>query len=163
MRGGGKPHVRNFQTVFFSSSKEKKMQNVLKRKNIYILFKNLEIKNILAQTYVLEHSGSFDMHTGKRQKKSIVGATSTRWQIVLLQGLLVVDCIIRVCNLHVVYNIYCIILGSACSLYLIFIVLLQGLLVALQNASAKSLIVVFTDNGSKDLKLEKEIVRSFNM
>jgi len=37
--------------------------------------------------------------------------------------------------------------------------LTQGLLVALQNASAKSLIVVFTDNGSKDLKLEKEIVR----
>merc|ERR1712106_563856 len=35
----------------------------------------------------------------------------------------------------------------------------QGLLVALQNASPKSLIVVFTDNGSKDLNLEKEIVR----
>ena len=30
---------------------------------------------------------------------------------------------------------------------------------ALQNASEKSLIVVFTDNGSKDLKLEKEINR----
>ena len=37
--------------------------------------------------------------------------------------------------------------------------LAQGLLVALQNASPKSLIVVFTDNGSKDLKLEKDIVR----
>ena len=36
---------------------------------------------------------------------------------------------------------------------------LQGLLVALQNSSPKSLIVVFTDNGSKDLNLEKEIVR----
>jgi hypothetical protein len=35
----------------------------------------------------------------------------------------------------------------------------QGLLVALQNASPKSLIVVFTDNGSKDLKLEADIVR----
>jgi len=37
--------------------------------------------------------------------------------------------------------------------------LTQGLLVALQNASPKSLIVVFTDNGSKDLDLEREIVR----
>jgi len=37
--------------------------------------------------------------------------------------------------------------------------LAQGLLVALQNASPKSLIVVFTDNGSKDLDLEREIVR----
>jgi hypothetical protein len=36
---------------------------------------------------------------------------------------------------------------------------MQGLLVALQNASPKSLIVVFTDNGSKDLDLEREIVR----
>jgi len=35
----------------------------------------------------------------------------------------------------------------------------QGLLVALQNATPKSLIVVFTDNGSKDLNLEKEIIR----
>ena len=40
-----------------------------------------------------------------------------------------------------------------------YISLFQGLLVALQNASEKSLIVVFTDNGSKDLKLEKEINR----
>merc|ERR1711936_1158059 len=37
--------------------------------------------------------------------------------------------------------------------------LAQGLLVALQNASPKSLVVVFTDNGSKDLMLEKDIVR----
>ncbi|XP_023323925.1 uncharacterized protein LOC111697967 isoform X2 [Eurytemora carolleeae] len=37
--------------------------------------------------------------------------------------------------------------------------LTQGLLVALQNATPKSLIVVFTDNGSKDLNLEKEIIR----
>ena len=37
--------------------------------------------------------------------------------------------------------------------------LLQGLLVALQNASPKSLVVVFTDNGSKDLMLERDIVR----
>merc|ERR1711962_456817 len=37
--------------------------------------------------------------------------------------------------------------------------LTQGLLVALQNSSPKSLIVVFTDNGSKDLALEKEIIR----
>ena len=36
---------------------------------------------------------------------------------------------------------------------------MQGLLVALQNASPRSLIVVFTDNGSKDLDLEREIVR----
>ena len=35
----------------------------------------------------------------------------------------------------------------------------QGLLVALQNASPRTLIVVFTDNGSKDLRLEREIVR----
>ena len=35
----------------------------------------------------------------------------------------------------------------------------QGLLVALQNASPKSLVVVFTDNGSKDLMLERDIVR----
>ena len=37
--------------------------------------------------------------------------------------------------------------------------LFQGLLVALQNASPKSLVVVFTDNGSKDLMLERDIVR----
>lgn len=37
--------------------------------------------------------------------------------------------------------------------------LAQGLMVALQNASPKSLVVVFTDNGSKDLMLENEIVR----
>ncbi len=30
---------------------------------------------------------------------------------------------------------------------------------ALQNATPRSLIVVFTDNGSKDLDLEKEIIR----
>ena len=41
----------------------------------------------------------------------------------------------------------------------LYISMFQGLLVALQNASEKSLIVVFTDNGSKDLKLEKEINR----
>ena len=35
----------------------------------------------------------------------------------------------------------------------------KGLLVALQNASPKSLVVVFTDNGSKDLMLERDIVR----
>ena len=32
-------------------------------------------------------------------------------------------------------------------------------MVALQNASPKSLVVVFTDNGSKDLMLERDIVR----
>jgi len=37
--------------------------------------------------------------------------------------------------------------------------LTQGLLVALQNASPRTLIVVFTDNGSKDLRLERQIVR----
>ena len=37
--------------------------------------------------------------------------------------------------------------------------LTQGLLVALQNAPDRSLIVVFTDNGTKDLNLEKEIIR----
>ena len=40
-----------------------------------------------------------------------------------------------------------------------FLVYGQGLLVALQNASPRTLIVVFTDNGSKDLRLEREIVR----
>lgn len=40
--------------------------------------------------------------------------------------------------------------------------LTQGLLVALQNAPDKSLIVVFTDNGTKDLDLEKEIIRVKN-
>ena len=37
--------------------------------------------------------------------------------------------------------------------------LTQGLLVALQNAPERSLIVVFTDNGSKDLFLEKEVIK----
>ena len=37
--------------------------------------------------------------------------------------------------------------------------LTQGLLVALQNAPDRSLIVVFTDNGTKDINLEKEIIR----
>lgn len=36
--------------------------------------------------------------------------------------------------------------------------LTQGLLVALQNADPKSLIVVFTDNGTKNLNLEKPII-----
>ena len=40
--------------------------------------------------------------------------------------------------------------------------LTQGLLVALQNAPDRSLIVVFTDNGTKDLDLEKEIIRVKN-
>ena len=39
------------------------------------------------------------------------------------------------------------------------VVYFEGLLVALQNATPRSLIVVFTDNGSKDLDLEKEIIR----
>ena len=34
---------------------------------------------------------------------------------------------------------------------------------ALQNATPRSLIVVFTDNGSKDLDLEKEIVRQVDI
>ena len=34
----------------------------------------------------------------------------------------------------------------------------QGLLFALKNAPERSLIVVFTDQGSKDLNLETEIV-----
>jgi len=38
----------------------------------------------------------------------------------------------------------------------------QGLLVALRNASPKTLIVVFTDNGTKDLRLENEIVQLRN-
>jgi len=37
--------------------------------------------------------------------------------------------------------------------------LTQGLYIALQNALEKSLIVVFTDNGTKNLNLEKEILR----
>ena len=45
------------------------------------------------------------------------------------------------------------------NMLLCFHQLLQGLLVALQNASPKSLVVVFTDNGSKDLMLERDIVR----
>jgi len=36
--------------------------------------------------------------------------------------------------------------------------LTQGLLVALQNADPKSLIIVFTDNGTKNLNLEKPII-----
>ena len=34
-----------------------------------------------------------------------------------------------------------------------------GLLTACQVTPVKSLVVVFTDNGTKDLKLEKEIMR----
>ena len=37
--------------------------------------------------------------------------------------------------------------------------LTQGLMVALQTATPRTLIVVFTDNGTKDLNLEREIVR----
>ena len=37
--------------------------------------------------------------------------------------------------------------------------LTQGLMVALEVASPRTLIVVFTDNGSKDLFLEDEIVK----
>lgn len=37
--------------------------------------------------------------------------------------------------------------------------LMQGLLVACREAPAKSLVVVFTDNGSKDLELKGEILR----
>ena len=33
------------------------------------MLKNLVIKNILSKTYVLDHSGSFDMHIGKLKKK----------------------------------------------------------------------------------------------
>ena len=43
--------------------------------------------------------------------------------------------------------------------YFLHLFCCQGLLVALQNASPKSLVVVFTDNGSKDLNLESEIIR----
>ena len=39
--------------------------------------------------------------------------------------------------------------------------LLQGLLVAATKVPEKSLIVVFTDNGTKDLKLKDEILVSF--
>ena len=39
--------------------------------------------------------------------------------------------------------------------------LLQGLLVAATKTPEKSLIVVFTDNGTKDLKLKDEILVSF--
>ena len=35
----------------------------------------------------------------------------------------------------------------------------QGLLVALRMAAPRTLLVVFTDNGTKDLRLENEIVR----
>lgn len=40
--------------------------------------------------------------------------------------------------------------------------LMQGLLAAVQTAPEKSLIVVFTDNGSKDLNLRREIIRMKN-
>ena len=33
------------------------------------MLKNLVIKNILSKTYVLDHSGSLDMHIGKFKKK----------------------------------------------------------------------------------------------
>ena len=39
--------------------------------------------------------------------------------------------------------------------------LLQGLLVAATKTPEKSLIVIFTDNGSKDLKLKDEILVSY--
>ena len=39
--------------------------------------------------------------------------------------------------------------------------LLQGLLVAATRSPEKSLIVIFTDNGTKDLKLKDEILVSF--
>ena len=39
--------------------------------------------------------------------------------------------------------------------------LLQGLLVAATKTPEKSLLVVFTDNGSKDLKLKDEILVSY--
>ena len=39
--------------------------------------------------------------------------------------------------------------------------LLQGLLVAATRSLEKSLIVIFTDNGTKDLKLKDEILVSF--
>ena len=39
--------------------------------------------------------------------------------------------------------------------------LLQGLLVAATKTPEKSLVVVFTDNGTKDLKLKDEILVSF--
>ncbi len=37
--------------------------------------------------------------------------------------------------------------------------LMQGLLGAIENAPDKSLVVVFTDNGSKDLGLKTEVLR----
>ncbi len=37
--------------------------------------------------------------------------------------------------------------------------LMQGLLAAVNTAPEKSLVVVFTDNGSKDLNLRREIIR----
>jgi hypothetical protein len=40
--------------------------------------------------------------------------------------------------------------------------LMQGLLAAIQASPEKSLVVVFTDNGSKDLNLRREIIRMKN-
>ena len=40
--------------------------------------------------------------------------------------------------------------------------LMQGLLGAIENAPDRSLIVVFTDNGSKDLNLKNEVLRRKN-
>ncbi len=39
---------------------------------------------------------------------------------------------------------------------------MQGLLGAIENAPDRSLIVVFTDNGSKDLNLKNEVLRRKN-
>ena len=44
------------------------MQNVLKRKNIYLVKKSCSQKHFI-KTFVLDHSGLFDMHIGKPLKK----------------------------------------------------------------------------------------------
>ena len=59
VNGGQTPCPQLFfqQQFFFSSLNEKKMQNVLKRKNMFFVKKSCYQKH-----YVLDHSGTFDMH-----------------------------------------------------------------------------------------------------
>ena len=43
------------------------MQNVLKRKNVYLIY----FEFIPQKAYVLDHSVSFDMHKEKKEKNSV--------------------------------------------------------------------------------------------
>ena len=64
-RGGGQTLSATFDFFFFlRGGKDAECSETE-----CILLKNLVIKNILSKTYVSDHSGSFDMHIGKRLKK----------------------------------------------------------------------------------------------